>query len=117
MVWCCACLAPAAATARPLEAAACKDLEKEKLTLESAGVPGDMHVKPEEAKMLAADKLQRIQRYVQVSADVLFRCPIGALGASGKPNQSDQVAAAEPDMKPTAGLAKPRGGRHRKSRR
>jgi hypothetical protein len=69
-------LAPAAGWARPLDTATCAGLDKEKSALEAAGVPGDLQLNPDGAKALASDKLQRVQRYVQISADVLFRCPI-----------------------------------------
>lgn len=63
---------PAGAT--PISANTCAELEKEKTSLETAGVQTDMQLKLDEAKALAADRLKRIQRYVEVSGSVLFRC-------------------------------------------
>lgn len=89
-------LAPGLAFGRPLDTAVCADLDKEKTALETAGVAGDLHLQPEDAKALAADKLQRIQRYVQISADVLFRCPIAVTIAPA----AQAAPVAEPAAKP-----------------
>lgn len=112
---------PPGATARPLESAVCAGLDKEKTALETAGVAADLHLNPDEAKALAADKLQRVQRYVQISADVLFRCPISVTitpvaapaadtGAGTKPAKVADTATskATPDKKPiSAAKARP----------
>jgi hypothetical protein len=74
-------MAPNIGMATPLEPAACGDLEKEKATLESAGISDDLRLKPTEAKALPGDRLKRIQRYVEVSGQVLFRCSQATLAA------------------------------------
>lgn len=128
-------LQPSALSARPLDTSTCADLDKEKTAMETAGVDGDLRLKPDDAKALAPDKLQRVQRYVQVSADVLFRCPIAvvivptapASTAGAKPaalptGKPDKVATTEPAKdavakKTAAAPAKPHAAQAKKSKR
>lgn len=128
-------LQPSSLSARPLDTSTCADLDKEKTALETAGVAGDVQLKPDDAKALGADKLQRVQRYVQISADVLFRCPItvviappspastaGAKPAALPAGKPDKVATTEPAKaavakKPAAPPAKPRAAQGKKSKR
>jgi hypothetical protein len=136
-----AALLPAVAFARPLDTTTCEQLDKEKAILELAGVTAELHAKPDDAKALAADKLKRIQRYVQVSADVLFRCPIPvviiptapavtspevAVTAPKEPGKVAETvpatsAGAKPDATPAVAkepaAAKPHGSKAKKPKR
>ena len=60
--------------ARPLDDAACKQLDQERVALEAQGALTDLRLKPDEIKGLAKERLQRMGRYVDLSGDVLFRC-------------------------------------------
>lgn len=63
------------AGARPLDEVTCGQLDKERVALEAVGVLADLRLKSDEIKVLAKDRLLRMGRYVDVSGDVLFRCP------------------------------------------
>jgi len=58
----------------PLAPDACTTLEQERHVLETSGVLDDLHATPDQAKALAKDKLERVERYVEISSLVLFRC-------------------------------------------
>ena len=62
------------ARAIPLDAPACASLNQEQATLEGSGVLTELRMKPEEAKALPKDKVERLQHYVDVSGQILFRC-------------------------------------------
>ena len=71
-----AALAIGASTARavPLDTAACASLDQERNALEGSGVIGELRMTPADAKALPKDKVLRIQRYVEISGQLLFRC-------------------------------------------
>lgn len=62
------------AVATPLEPAACSGLDHERNTLATSGVLDDLHVDAEQAKALSRERLERVQRYVEISGQILFRC-------------------------------------------
>jgi hypothetical protein len=62
-------------SAAPLDADACAKLKVEREALEQAGVRGNMAKGPQWAKAnLAADKLEQIQRLIDLEGQLLFRC-------------------------------------------
>jgi hypothetical protein len=66
--------------AAPLDAEACGKLQAEHGDLERAGVEKDMEKGPDWAKAnLGVEKLQRVQRYIEVEELLLFRCRSRAL--------------------------------------
>jgi hypothetical protein len=68
-------LALAQARAAPLDADACAKLRGEHSQLELAGVEKELEKGPEWAKAnLAADKLDRIRRFIDLEEQLLFRC-------------------------------------------
>src|SRR5262245_28498552 len=68
-------VAVAQARAAPLDADTCAKLRGEHSQLELAGVEKDMEKGPEWAKAnLAADKLDRIRRFIDLEEQLLFRC-------------------------------------------
>ena len=93
------------AIALPLESSACAVLDQERNALESTGVLADLHLKVDEAKALAKDRLQRVQRYVDIAGLILFRCANGAKSgdapatatatASDTPNPPQPAAPVE----------------------
>ncbi len=106
-----AALSPLAAVARPLDSTVCADLDKEKIALETAGVANDLRLTPDQAKALAADRLKLVQRYVQVSADVLFRCPIAVVIApEAAPKDAKPAAAPGAEMAKIATSETAKGG-------
>jgi hypothetical protein len=64
--------------ALPLGSVVCSGLNQERNTLETSGVLNDLRMTSVEAKELAKDRLERIQRYVEISGQILFRCPVAA---------------------------------------
>ena len=61
--------------AAPLDADACAKLKVERESLEQAGVRGNMAKGPQWAKAnLPADKLEQIQRLIELESQLLFRC-------------------------------------------
>ena len=63
------------AHAAPLDADACAKLKVEREALEQAGVRGNMAKGPQWAKAnLPADKLEQIQRLIDLEGQLLFRC-------------------------------------------
>ena len=103
-----------------LASAACDQLDKEKTALEAAGVQVDMRTTPDAAKALSPDRLQRIQRYVEVSGSVLFRCStrvaatVVAVPAADTKIARTQAAKAATISKPAS--VKPRTIRTKKTR-
>jgi hypothetical protein len=68
------------ARAAPLDADTCAKLQTEHGELEQAGVEKDMENGPDWAKVnLGLEKLQRVQRYIEVEELLLFRCRSRAL--------------------------------------
>ena len=77
------------ARALPLDPGSCGQLDKERVALEAAGVLADVRLQAQEIKTLPKDRLQRMQRYVDVSGQVLFRCqsllpPVGPQTVAGE---------------------------------
>jgi hypothetical protein len=65
----------AQARAAPLDAEACTKLQTEHGELENAGVEKDMEKGPDWAKAnLGLEKLQRVQRFIELEELLLFRC-------------------------------------------
>jgi hypothetical protein len=113
--------APAAA-ALPLAAEECERVRAEKTNLEQAGVAADMAQGAGWARAnLSPDRLKRVQRWIELEEQVLFRCPrpkppppADAAADSGvskpgtapaqakKPQQKQQ----KPERPPTAGAAR-----------
>ncbi len=63
------------ARAAPLDAEACTKLQTEHGELERAGVEKDMEKGPDWAKAnLGLEKLQRVQRFIELEELLLFRC-------------------------------------------
>ena len=89
--WCAAPLP--AAVALPLGPEPCALLDKEKQSLEAGGVLADMQLKPDEVKTQGADRLKRIQRYVEISGDLLFRCVSVAGADRHAPPENGTTAA------------------------
>ena len=67
-------LSASATWAVPLDVEACKSLDKERSTLEAAGILTDLHLTANDAKALPKDHFLRVQHYVDVSGQILFRC-------------------------------------------
>ena len=72
MIWPLAC--PRAVLARPLDDSSCTQLDQERVALEAAGILTDLRLNQAEIKALTPEKQKRMGRYVEVSAQVLFRC-------------------------------------------
>jgi hypothetical protein len=99
------------ARARPLDADTCSQLDREKANLETGGVLTDIHATAEQAKQFDKVRLDKVQRYVEVSAQLLFRC----LSAPANEGDTDQgAAAAGADQKASA---KPRSAPKKVSHR
>src|SRR5688572_3211699 len=63
------------ARAAPLDAEACAKLQAEQGQLEGAGVEKDMAKGADWAKAnLGLEKLQRVQRFIEIEEQLLFRC-------------------------------------------
>ena len=62
------------ARAIPLDLTACDSLDKERSQMEAAGVLTQLHLGAEDAKALPKDKVLQVQHYVDISAQLLFRC-------------------------------------------
>jgi len=63
------------ARAAPLDAEACAKLQTEHTDLERAGVEKDMEKGPDWAKAnLGLEKLQRVQRFIELEELLMFRC-------------------------------------------
>jgi len=105
--------AGAPAWAIPLEPAACNTLDQERGGLLSSGVLDDLHLAAKDAAALPKERILRVQRYVEVSGQILFRCQVAA-----KPDsEPGDAAAVDAPSGPTApeapksrrALAKKRG--------
>ena len=93
-------LAPAA-PALPMAADECERVRAEKANLEQAGVAADMAQGAEWARAnLPPDRLKRVQRWIELEEQMLFRCP--------RPKPPPQAeAAADPNAsKPAPAQAK-----------
>ena len=90
------------AFARPLDDTTCGQLDRERQTLEDAGVLIDLRLNQSGIKALAPERLKRTSRYVEVSAQVLFRCQ-SVLSATPL---GDPPAAAPGVQPPVSGAAK-----------
>ncbi len=88
---------PQMVLARPLDDTSCGQLDRERQSLEDAGVLIDLRLNQSEIKALAPERLKRTSRYVEVSAQVLFRCQSVL---SSTPLSDPQVIA--PARQPTA---------------
>jgi hypothetical protein len=118
------------ASAAPLDAESCAKLETEHNDLEGAGVVKDMEKGPDWAKAnLGLEKLQRVQRFIELEELLMFRCRSRAIvhltperewstdqdgddkddkddddkGAAPKPGTAPAKAAADPKQNPDAG--------------
>jgi hypothetical protein len=117
------------ARAAPLDAEACTKLQAEHGELERTGVEKDMENGPDWAKAnLGVEKMQRVQRYIELEELLLFRCRSKALvhlsperewttDQDSDDNDADKETAPnagkageaqsdEPKQKPDAGKAK-----------
>jgi hypothetical protein len=84
-----------AASALPLAPDTCASLDQERHKLEASGVLDDARDSADEAKALAKDRLERVQRYVEVSSLILFRCqPVVAVTHSPMAGAISASAAA-----------------------
>lgn len=107
-------LTPASSAGR-LQREACEGLKGEQVKLVSAGAKSDMQRGPEWAKAnLTPDRLQRIERLIDVEEQLAFRCPqprptakVPAAPQAGSDRASPAATAAQqPAEKET--VAKPR---------
>lgn len=91
-------LALADVQASPLDADACARLKVERGVLEQAGVRTTMAKGPDWAKgNLASDKLQQIQRMIELDGQLLFRCSGQTLVELPASVEADPAAVAPPD--------------------
>jgi hypothetical protein len=68
------------ARAAPLDAEACAKLQTEHTDLERGGIEKDMEKGPEWAKAnLGLDKMQRVQRFIELEELLMFRCRTRAI--------------------------------------
>lgn len=93
-----------AAWAVPLAPDACSSLDQERHSLETSGVLDDVRATADMAKALPKDRLDRVERYVELSSLILFRCAPAVAAAPVAPPAG--VAAASP----VKSLAQPKGG-------
>jgi len=91
----------AQARAAPLDADTCAKLRSEHSQLELAGVEKDLEKGPEWAKAnLAADKLDRIRRFIELEEQLLFRCRDKSLvSLPAEQEQTPNADDAEQDKK------------------
>jgi hypothetical protein len=87
----------APAFAVPLDPAACSGLEGERGNLLSSGVLDDLHLTATEAAALPKERVLRVQRYVEVSGQILFRCQVAAKPDAEPGDASAADVPAEPD--------------------
>ena len=104
-----------AAEAMPLDLAACSNLNQERSTLETSGVLNDLQMTSADAKALAKDRLLRIQRYVEISGQILFRCTVAAKTDDAADNSPTQDTTRKP-IPPEPGGATSKKGPGKKQR-
>jgi hypothetical protein len=99
--------------AAPLDAEACARLKVEQGQLEDAGVEKDMAKGAEWAKSnLGLEKLQRVQRFIEIEEQLLFRCRSKTIVSLHKDRDDDKDDDDKDDddkdaaPKPEAGQAK-----------
>jgi hypothetical protein len=106
------------ARAAPLDAETCARLQAEQGQLEDAGVEKDMAKGPEWAKAnLGLEKLQRVQRFIEIEEQLLFRCRSKAIvsltpekesGAADQDDDKDDNDDNDKDGKDAAKAANPK---------
>lgn len=89
------------AWALPLDTSACASLDLERNSLESTGVLNDLRMTAQEAKSLEKDRLQRIQRYVDLSGQILFRCSSPVRLGAASANVTTGNNAGKPEISAT----------------
>ncbi len=98
--------------AAPLDTDACAKLKVERESLEQAGVRGNMAKGPQWAKAnLPADKLEQIQRLIELEGLLLFRCSGQRLIELPASVEADPAAAAPGEDAPERKEAAEPGGK------
>lgn len=106
-------MAGSRARAVPLDPAACSGLDQERGSLLTSGVLDDLHQTATVAAAMPKERILRVQRYVEVSGQILFRCQVAAKpdsepGDAATVDGPPEPAAPEP-AKIRRNLAKKRG--------
>ena len=101
-----------AAHALPLSAEECESVRAEKANLEQAGVAADMAQGAGWARAnLAPDRLKRVQRWIELEEQMLFRCPRpkppAPVDAAADPNLANPLIPAAQEKKPQQKQQKP----------
>ena len=119
------CAVSGPAQALPLAEDVCAKLGVEKTLLETPEMLADVRVTPDAAKAFAKDRLDRVLHYLDVSAQVLFRCSVPTMADDTVPPDplepvdqatgsaaTTQPAAAKPSTAATAPVAKAAKTKH-----
>ena len=98
--------------AEPLAKDACETLKSEQVALVGTGLRADMARGVAWAKSnLAADRLQKIARLIEVDEQLLFRCPAPPSPIEAAAKSAPKPDPAKPAKPPTAARAKVTGAK------